>query len=270
MLQNQLKVELLRQAHGTHQVVGPVAMEMDRPLAFEYLHERVHRRVGIGWRRVLAGGLRLAVGCPLPLVITSLDELLALHGGELHARVGRHLTTGEVEVLGVLAVGHLQTAQDQHALDAHGLDGIAAQLDVERLSADDVAAAGHDVGGGDATRDSHADSGIVRENGVLGAQARLHGSGTLVAVRMRGNPRPSVDADVRVRIDQSGDDILAGGVDDLRVLRDGRVRPAHGDDLAPVDNKHAVLDGRAGDREKPGAAKRERGLGGSGDGTVAE
>ena len=49
---------------------------------------------------------------------------------------------------------------------AHLLDGPAAELDVERLPADDVAGAGHDVRGGDAAGRGHADAGIVRVDGV--------------------------------------------------------------------------------------------------------
>src|SRR5262249_4374312 len=93
--------------------------------------------------------------------------------------------------------------------DAHDVDGQAAQLDVERLAADGVARAGHDVGGGDAAGQGHLDAGVVRVDRVNGPQARLHRPGHLVAVGVRGHPRALEDADVRVRIHQAGDDDLA-------------------------------------------------------------
>src|SRR5439155_14715610 len=119
--------------------------------------------------------------------------------------------------LGVLAVGHLQPAEDhrpvgQPAGDAHLLDGPAAELDVERLAADDVAGAGHDVGRGDAAGDGHADAGVVGEDGVDGPAAALDRPAPLVGVRA-ARPRP--DADVRVGVHQPGDDDGPGEVADL-------------------------------------------------------
>src|SRR5262249_28334669 len=159
----------------------------------------------------------------------------------------------EVEALGVLAVGHLQPAQHL-ALDAHQLDRAAAQLDVDRLPADDVGGAGHDVGGGDAPSDGHADAGVVGVEGVQRAQRRLHRAAALVAVLVGGDVRPGPDADVRVGVDQAGDDGLAGDVDHLGPGGDGRVGPADGEDLALVDQEDALVDGGAGGGVEAGAS----------------
>src|SRR5207302_1159350 len=121
----------------------------------------------------------------------------------------------EVPALGVLPIGHLQTTEDLAAGDAHLLDGAAAELDVEGLAADDVGAAGHDVGGGDAAGDGHADAGVVGVDGVEGAEAGLDGAAALVGVLVAGDVRPRPDADVRVRVHQAGDDRLAGQVADV-------------------------------------------------------
>ena len=146
--------------------------------------------VDVRRRRLLAVGLRLAVGVPLALVVAGLDELLALQGGDLHARE-RGLALARPYALGVLAVGHLEAAEDacRSAMRIASI-GPAAELDVEGLPADDVAAAGHDVGGGDAAGQGHADAGVVGLDGVEGAQAGLHRAGHLVAVA-RGPARPA-------------------------------------------------------------------------------
>jgi len=97
-----------------------------------------------------------------------------------------------VRALGVLAVGELDAAEHLAGEDAHRLDEGAAQLDVERLSADGVAAAGHDVRGGDAASQSHFDAGVIRIDGVDGAETWLNGAGHFVAVRagpVAGRPK---------------------------------------------------------------------------------
>src|SRR5262249_52372250 len=108
--------------------------------------------------------------------------------------------------LGVLAIGHLQAAEDLGVRNAHGLDGFATELDVNGLAADDVAAPGHDVGRGDAAGDRHADAGVVGIDGVQRPQTGLGRASHLVAVLVGVDVRPGVDADVRVGINHSGDD----------------------------------------------------------------
>src|SRR6185437_793858 len=115
--------------------------------------------------------------------------------------------------------------------------------------------AGHDVGGGDAAGNGHANTRVVGEDGVLGAQTGLHGAGPFVAVAVGRHARTGVDADVRVRVHQAGDDRLAGGVDHFRVFGDGRVGAADGDDLALVKDENAVVDARGGDRQEGGPAE---------------
>ncbi len=156
---------------------------------------------------------------------------------------------------GVLAIGHLQAAQHHRRGYAHVVDGSAAQLDVDGLSADDVGRAGHDVGGGDAAGDGHANAGIVRLNGVQRPQRRLHRPAALIAVVVRRYVRTWPNADVRMRVHQTRDDRLAAQVDDLGAFGDGRiVLRADGDDLALLHDQHAFVDGRAGRRQDASAA----------------
>lgn len=98
---------------------------------------------------------------------------------------------------------------------------MAAELDVDCLPADDVGGAGHDVGGGDAAGEGHADAGIVRHEGVDGAYARLHRSADFVAVPVRSDLRARIDADVRMRIHQTGNDKFAFEIDGYQLLGRG-------------------------------------------------
>src|SRR5262249_16648010 len=144
----------------------------------------------------------------------------------------------------------------QHlALDAHLLDRPAAQLDVDRLPADDVGGAGHDVGGGDAAGDRHADAGVLGVQRVQRPQRRLHRAAALVAVLVGGDVRPGPEADGRVRVHPPGDDRLAGDVDHFGPGGDGRVGAADGDDLALVGDEDALVEGGAGGGVNAGASE---------------
>ncbi len=82
-------------------------------------------------------------------------------------------------------------------------------------------------------------------DGVDGAQPWLDGPGHLVAVGAGAGRGPAEDADVRVRVDQAGDDDLAGDIVDLGFRRQpDLVLRADLDDLALEDDEHAALDNR--------------------------
>ena len=233
--------------HRGHQVVGPVAVEVDRPLPLQHLDERLQGEVAV---RPSSPASRLR------LVLAGLDELLALQRGDLHARE-RGLLLVPAVALRVLAVGHLQAAEDlgavrQLAGDAHLLDGAAAELDVERLPADDVAGAGHDVGGGDAA--GQWPCGCRGRPGRWRRGPAAPGwTGPLISLpsAWAGTRRPAIDADVRVRVHQAGDDDGALQVDDLgpvRQVRRSASSAADGRDLAVRHDQHAVRDRLVGRR----------------------
>jgi hypothetical protein len=259
VLQQDLEVELLGDPHRRHQVVGPVAVEVDRPLLLQHLDERFETHVA----------LDLLADVLLRLVLAGLDELLPLQGGDLHPGERGLLLVLPV-AFRVLAVGHLEAAQDlgpvrQPAGDPHLLDGAAAELHVERLPPDDVPRPGHDVRGGDAAGHGHADAGVVREDRVDGPDAGLHRPAHLVAVGVGRHARPRVDADVRVRVHQPGDDDGPLEVTDLGP-DGGRSRPGAADrhDLAfphdqrSTDHRPVVLtgvDGRVAEHDRTGFAR---------------
>ena len=68
----------------------------------------------------------------------------------------------------------------------------------------------------DAAGQGHLNARIVRIDRVQGPQAGLHRPGHLVAVRPA---EPGEQADVRMRVDQAGNDDLARHVVDLGPLR---------------------------------------------------
>ena len=236
-----------------------MAVEVNRPLVLQHFDDRFQRQIAVGGRRFRIFFERLAMSVPLSLILAGLDKLFALKGGDLHARRRRHLAALEVEAFGILAVGHLQAAEDGAGNEAHGLDAGAAKFDIDGLTTDDVAASGHDVGSGDAAGDGHLDTGVVGLNGVESAQGGLHGAAALVAVGVGGYVRPAPDADVRMGIHESGNDDLTGGVDDLRVGRQWRRGGrADGDDFALVDDENAVVDRRTVSGVNAGAAEDDR------------
>ncbi len=194
VLQNQLEAELLGNTHGRHEIISAVTVKVNRALPLQHFDERFQSRIGFGHRAGFAIGFRFAKLGPFLLVIACFDELLALERSDFHARE-RCLAAAAV-ALGVLAISHLQAAENGHIGNAHLLDGVSAKLDVDGLAADDVAAAGHDIGGGDAAGLGHANAGIVGPDGVESAQAGLDWATHFVAVAMSRHRRPRIDADV--------------------------------------------------------------------------
>jgi len=64
---------------------APVAMKVNRALAFEHFHERFEAEVALGRRRLVSGRHGLAIVIPLTLVSLRLGQHLALQGGDFHA-----------------------------------------------------------------------------------------------------------------------------------------------------------------------------------------
>ena len=139
VLDDHLEAELFGEADDGHDVVGPMRMEMDSPLAIEHFDQRVERQVMLGLggflglgvgpgfpgsgRRAGFGFLHgLAIGLPFAAVVEGLDELFALHCGQAHPRSWR-LVLAAIGPLGVLAVGHLEAALGSAGLDHHVGDG---------------------------------------------------------------------------------------------------------------------------------------------------
>src|SRR5262249_16777321 len=122
-------------------------------------------------------------------------------------------------------------------------------------------AARHDVGGGDAAGEGHLDAGVVRVDGVEGAEARGDGVGGLVAVGMRGDAGALEDADVRMSIDKAGDDDEAFDVAHLGAVRDlDGVDGTDVDDLPLVDDEDTDVDDGPARRVDAGATVGDRGV----------
>ena len=231
-----------------------MAVEVDRAFLFEYLDERFEVHIAFD---LLASVL-------LGLVFAGLDELLALECRDLHTGE-RSLLLVLAVTLGVLAVGHFEAAENlasvgEPAVDAHFFDGAAAELHVDGLPADDVAGAGHDVGGGDASGGGHADAGIVGLHGVEGANAALNGTAHFVAVGVARYVGPRPEPDVRMRVHEAGDHDGPFQIANFKLVRSPRavVGPRE-ENLPRFDDDRTVLDGLLADaRVQRDVLQRER------------
>jgi hypothetical protein len=180
---------------------------------------------------------------PFLLIFAGFQKLLTLQGGDLHS--GERRLAATAIALGILAVGHFEAAEGVRILDLHFFDRVAAQLDVERLAADGIAGARHDVGRGDPAGDGHLDAGIGGLDGVESAQPRLNRTRHFVAVDIGRDRRSRPEADVRMRINEAGNDHCLGQVDDRRAARNGNgLLFARGDDFAVSDNQNSVVNRR--------------------------
>src|SRR2546423_7818865 len=115
-----------------------------------------------------------------------------------------------------------------------------------------MAGAGHDVDGRDASGARTHEAAIADVDGVEYAHVGLYGRGAVCA---------RAAADVAVRVNESGHDRFARGVNDLRVRGDlRRAAGAYGHYLAAADDEHAVRYGLAGDGDDGRARERDRPL----------
>src|SRR5262249_55211198 len=150
--------------------------------------------------------------------------------------------------LRIFAIGHLQSTDTLAIGDAHCFDITTPKLHVQRLTADSVSRARHDIGRGHSARDGHADARIVVVNGIQGSQARLHRTAHFVAVAVGRHVGPRIDTYVRMAVDEAGNYNRVGQIPRLGSVGDGDfVRGANGDYLGTFDQQNAMVDGLARD-----------------------
>lgn len=114
-----------------------------------------------------------------------------------------------------------------------------AEFEIKRLTADEMAGAGHDVDARDAAGAGFLEGGVADIERVEHAGIGLDRAGAIAA---------RAGADVAVGIDEAGHEHLAGDVVNLGAGGDGHFADfADGEDFAALDNEHAVRDGLAGD-----------------------
>ncbi len=246
VMQDELEIEFLGKPDGGEDVVVAVRVELDGAFAFEHLDQTLHAQIA---RRQL-GGIALG-GADFIAILLGLDELFADQGDGLGASSGEGGGTA-----GIGAVGHFHAAGDASIgePDEHFVDGVGiAQLEVERLAAEQMAGSGHDVGGGDAAGAGLFDIGIADIDGVENARIGLDGATGIAAFGR---------ADVAMGIDQTGQDHFSRGGDAGGSARNrGGGGWSHGDNLADLEDQGAVRDFGSADGNDAGVGDGDgRGL----------
>jgi hypothetical protein len=244
VVDDQAVAELVGQAQGGGDVVGPVAVLAPGDLALQDQGQRLPAQVPLG--RLVAPAVALGP------VVARLDQGVADHRGRAQAGRGQLLALA-VDPLGVLPEGRLHAgggAQD------HLVDGTSGGADGGRLAADRVPRPGVDTGGQDPAGHRVGEAQVGRVDGVQRPDVRGDRVGELVGVLPGPAVALGVHAQVHVRVDQAGEHHLAGGVDPLDPVGDADVA-AHRLDPAVADQDHPVLERRAGHGDDPPAHDRQ-------------
>ena len=143
--------------------------------------------------------------------------------------------------------------------DPHLLGAVAPQLDVDRLAADDVSAAGHHVGRGDSTGVGHTNAGVERVDRIECPDDALDRSAPLIPVAVGLFERSRGDTQMRMAIDQSGNDDLACGVNHPGSVGDlDLVGGAHRDNFSATDDHRAGGNRLAAGRQDPGSTEGDQ------------
>ena len=203
-------------------------------------------------------GLRSASGlrCSASMrsqVVGGVDESAADHRRRAEPRA-RGLLLLAVDPLRVLAERRLHA---RRLAQRHLVDGPAPALQRDRLAADRIARARVDVNGEHAAANRVAEAQVGRVNRVDGADLRGDRLGHFVGVLAGPAFGLLAHSDVRVRIDEAGQDPRARGVDHLSAVgnSDGR---ADRRDPAVLDQHRSSLDLWTSDRNHPAADNSHR------------
>jgi hypothetical protein len=245
VVDHQPVAELVGQAHGGGDVVGPVAVLPPGDLPAQDHAERLPAQVAL--HRLVVGVLMLGQ------VVGRLDEGVADHRRGPQPRGGELLAIAE-DALGVLPERRLHAAgRAEHHL-VHRLAGAA---DRHRLAADRVAGPRVDVHRQHPAGDRVLEAEVGRVDGVQRADVRGDRVGHLVGVLAGPALALLVHPEVHVRVDQPGQHHLAGGVHALRAVGDAHV-PAERPDGAALEQDGAVGERRALDGDDAAADDRQR------------
>ncbi len=249
--------DLAGEAQHRQDVVGAVRVVVDDAAPGEHVEEGVVAETAVG---------SLARIAPCGVDAASIGAGAVVEGAHEGGLAGAGAGEGRVSD-GVGAVGHLHPAADV----AHGIGaeeqvfharGVATELEIQRLATHQVPRAGHRVDGRDAARARAVDRGRARVEGVEEPHVRVGRRRPVAAVAA---------ADVRVRVDDAGEDDAPAHVDPLGARgnrhrargADGHDPPAlHDDDAIGDHGRRHRVDRRAG--EGDGALLPLRRHGGSG------
>ena len=210
VVERDLDAELIGNAERREDVIGAVGMGLERDLAVDHGQHRLHLEVE-GTRFALLFG-----GGDVLLVLSHLVGRLAQKPGDGHAGDRRLASVLPVAALGIFAEGDLH---GDRALEDHGVDVVADELDRGEGAADDVRGAGAGNGRGDARRKGDGNRLVIGPEAVNGAHVGRDGVGALVDVGALPAGGFAMEAEVAVGLDEAGGDDEAVRVDDAAVGR---------------------------------------------------
>ena len=251
MERTDLVPELLRDVDHLHHFVSAIAVIVHENVAAQYLGKRLQAKVARG-RLTLV--LRIPF-VPLAPIAFRLDPRSAVSGHVPHAR-GR--PARRVHALGILPACHLEPVLRGRKL--HSLRR-ARRHDLQNraTASDEVRRAGQHLNRRHPSGERPRKLRVLRPHRVFHPHVRSHRVGGFVdVVRLRAVvARNASTADVRVRVDDAGGDVLAESVDEQRV-GGRRHRGSDLRDLAVAQKDAAVADRRARGREDGDVANERR------------
>src|SRR5215468_11628073 len=191
--------EFLRDTDRRHDVVGPMGVSAKRDRFFNHCDQRFHAQIP------LAFALH---------VIVSFDQRLAEYCRNAHAGHGTFFPVS-VGAFGALAKRNFHAHRSG---DKHFFQGSSHHFDRGGLSAHHVVTTGHDPDGRDAAFERVAKADVFRIDRIDGADLRDHWIIHLVFIALVGADSVLPEAEMRVRVDHSGNHYFSLEIPNLGAL----------------------------------------------------
>lgn len=166
-MEDDFETELFLEAKDSQDVIVTVGVMMDGAFSVEDVGESFKGEIAF------EGFLGISFGA-LYLVGLCVEEFLAHEGRRFSTSAGEG--TGFADGIG--AVSHLDPSGERAvgALDGEVFHGVAsAEFEVDRLAGKEMAGAGHEVDGGDATGAGFIDGGVTDVDGIHNTDFGLDG-----------------------------------------------------------------------------------------------
>ena len=242
VMQNDAKTEFLLQPQHRQNVVVTMRMMMDNAFAIQNFHKRFEQEITRGHLFRIALGARDFV----PVLLGG-DVLLTDERGGFSARARERRIAA-----GIGSIGHLQTARDAAILvrDHQVFDRVAiAQFQINRLAADQMPGAGHDIDGRDAARLRALNARTARVDRIQDAYIRLNRAGLI---------RTAVGLNVTMCVHHPRQDDFASEIAQFGAGWNCGVRWPDDHDLPALHDEYSIFNRRAANGDNRRAFERQR------------